>query len=119
MKEIPVNTGLIAYCGLYCGACPRYLKEKCPGCHENTKATWCKIRTCNIEADLKTCAECTAVTNVASCHKYNNFMAKIFEFIFRSNRKACIHYIRENGLETFAHHMAEQKQVTMKREHLQ
>ncbi len=30
MKEIVQNTDLIAYCGLYCGACKSYLMEKCP-----------------------------------------------------------------------------------------
>lgn len=37
MKEIAKNTDLIAYCGLYCGACKSYLMEKCPGCHETQK----------------------------------------------------------------------------------
>ena len=42
MKEIVADTNLIGYCGLYCGACKRYLKDKCPGCHKNEKAAWCK-----------------------------------------------------------------------------
>ncbi len=31
MKEIVSDPKLVAYCGLYCGACKRYLQEKCPG----------------------------------------------------------------------------------------
>jgi len=39
MKTITSNAELVAYCGLYCGACGAYLKGRCPGCHENKKAT--------------------------------------------------------------------------------
>jgi hypothetical protein len=35
MKAIVADAGLVAYCGLYCGACKAYLKEKYPGCHGN------------------------------------------------------------------------------------
>ena len=51
MKEIVTDTGLIAYCGLYCGACGRYRKDRCPGCHENEKAAWCRVRTCCRESE--------------------------------------------------------------------
>mgnify|MGYP001174253203 CR=1 FL=1 len=43
---------LVAYCGLYCGQCTKYLKGKCPGCKENEKASWCKTRSCCIENDF-------------------------------------------------------------------
>ena len=49
MKEIISDPKLVAFCGLYCGACKAYLKERCPGCHDNEKATWCKVRTCCLE----------------------------------------------------------------------
>ena len=42
MKEIVSNPKLVAYCG----ACKAYLKECYPGCHENRRATWCKVRSC-------------------------------------------------------------------------
>ena len=45
-KQIVVDKKLIAKCGLYCGACNSYITGKCPGCNENVKATWCKIRNC-------------------------------------------------------------------------
>ena len=48
MPAIQVNTDLVAHCGLYCGACKSYLNGKCKGCHENSKAAWCKIRSCCI-----------------------------------------------------------------------
>jgi len=49
MREIVKDKEMVAYCGLYCGACPQYLKEKCEGCMKNVKATWCKIRKCCIK----------------------------------------------------------------------
>lgn len=54
----------ISYCGIYCGACPSYLKS-CLGCRSNNKnqtrkSKWsCKIRKCCIELkNLKYCGEC-------------------------------------------------------------
>ena len=43
MKEMTNNSQQIAACGLYCGACKKFLNGKCPGCKENEKASWCKI----------------------------------------------------------------------------
>ena len=35
MKTIVSDTQNIAACGLYCGACRKFLAEKCPGCKQN------------------------------------------------------------------------------------
>jgi hypothetical protein len=115
MKAIVADTNLIAYCGLYCGACRKYLVDKCPGCRENEKAAWCKIRLCCIEKEIKSCADCDEFRNVMDCKKYNNFMARIFGLIFRSDRKACIQVIKDKGYDTFAAEMAEKRIVTIKR----
>ena len=53
------DAAYVAACGLYCGACRKFVKEQCPGCWENKKADWCKIRACNIEHNYKSCADCT------------------------------------------------------------
>ena len=29
-KEVKTDKELIAYCGLYCGACGKYMNDKCP-----------------------------------------------------------------------------------------
>ena len=107
MNSTTADPKLVAYCGLYCGACSKYKKGKCSGCAGNDKATWCKIRDCCIENNFSTCADCTQFADVADCRKYNNFMSKLFGFIFRSNRKACICKIKEIGLEEFATEMAD------------
>ena len=107
MKEIVADTKLIAYCGLYCGACGKYLRGKCPGCMENEKASWCKVRSCCIEHNYVTCADCQIKNDISECKEFNNFMAKLFGFIFRSDRAACIRLIAEKGLDNYATYMAE------------
>ena len=113
MKRIEANIGLIAACGLYCGACRKYLSDKCPGCHDNDKATWCKIRSCVSSHGFHTCAECSKDVN--ECKIYSNLIGKIFAFLFKSDRPACIRYIREHGEQAFAEELAERKCQTMKR----
>ena len=115
-KQIANDTKMIASCGLYCASCGSHLKGKCPGCAENTKATWCKIRSCCLEHSYKSCADCTQYNNVMDCKKYNNFISKIFGLVFRSNRQACIAMIKEKGYENFAAYMAENKLQTIKRQ---
>jgi len=113
-KEIVADTNLIAYCGLYCGACPSYLKGKCPGCHENAKASWCTVRSCNMEQQLASCADCTQISH-RTCKKYNNFMSKMVGFILRSDRAACIDNISSMGYAAFAEDMVANKRQTIRR----
>jgi len=77
------DAAYVAACGLYCGACRKFVKEQCPGCWENKKADWCKIRACNIEHNYKSCADCT-ISSIDECKKFNNFIGKVFSILFRS-----------------------------------
>jgi hypothetical protein len=97
---------LVAFCGLYCGECGKYKHGKCPGCAENVKAGWCKIRSCCQEHQYSTCAACTQFSTVQDCGKFNNFMARVFGLIFRSDRPADIARIKEVGVEAYANEMA-------------
>jgi hypothetical protein len=115
MKEIVSDPNLVAHCGLYCGACKAYLKGRCPGCHENAKASWCKVRSCCMEQELATCADCDEFPDPMACRKYNNIVARVFGFIFRSDRAACIRQIREIGISGHADTMATQKRPSIKR----
>ncbi|MBN1671230.1 MAG: DUF3795 domain-containing protein [Kiritimatiellae bacterium] len=115
MKEIVSDPNLVAYCGLYCGACGAYLKGRCPGCHENGKATWCKIRSCCIENQLASCADCRQFPEANDCRKFNNLISKLFGFVFRSDRAACIRQIRERGIEGHADEMTRQRRQSIKR----
>ena len=115
MKEVLSNPDLVAYCGLYCGACRSYLREKCPGCHENEKVKWCKIRVCCIDNQYLSCADCQQYDSPNDCKLFSNFMAKLFSLIFRSNRPACIQQIKELGIQGHADNMAETKRQSIKR----
>jgi len=105
MKELTIDKYLIAYCGLYCGACKSFLTGRCPGCKDNIKASWCKIRQCCKENDYVSCVDCKT-TGLKECRKYNNFISKIIGIIFSSDRSACISRIREIGYDAFASEMA-------------
>jgi hypothetical protein len=115
MKEIKSDSKLVAYCGLYCGACKRYLQEKCQGCHENNKATWCKVRSCCIDSHYSSCAECEEFSDPNGCKMFNNFISKAFALLFRSNRAACIKQIGDIGIQGHAEMMAEHKLQSLKR----
>lgn len=112
-KIINASVQQIAACGLYCGACRKYLNEKCLGCQQNNKATWCGIRQCCIEKKLYSCADCS--TDVKVCKIHNNIIGKLFSFLFNSNRTACIRYIQMNGYEAFAKEMTMRKTQTIKK----
>lgn len=113
-KEITADKNLIAYCGLYCGSCKSYLNGKCPGCRDNTKATWCKVRECCIGNNFQSCADCTTIS-LLDCSKYNNFISKAFGYIFNSDRPACIARIKEIGYDEFSVEMALNKTQSIKR----
>lgn len=113
-KQNEADKNLIAYCGLYCGACRSYLKGKCHGCKENAKATWCKTRTCCIENNYLSCADCDK-KELMECKKFHNAISEVFGFIFNSDRPACINRIKEKGYEDYAAEMAANKMQSIKR----
>jgi hypothetical protein len=113
--ETTGNLSLISYCGLYCANCRKYLKGTCPGCKDNVKATWCKIRTCNMEHSYKSCADCTEFSNPMECKKFNNVVSKIFSLLFRSDRAASIEMIKARGYEGFADYMVQNKLMVIKK----
>lgn len=109
MKEIVQDNSLVAYCGLYCGACGSYLKGRCPGCHENAKAGWCNVRSCCGEHHYASCADCKEFTDPNDCKKFNNFFSRVMGSILNSNRHACVLKIRELGVDGYAAFMTERK----------
>lgn len=113
-KEIISNSSLVAACGLYCGACRKYLVGKCPGCADNVKATWCKIRICCNTSNIQSCAGCQMVTSTQECKKINNFISKIFALLFKSDRNACVARIKEVGYDNYAQEMSAQKLQSIK-----
>jgi hypothetical protein len=116
MAESPIiiDEKLIAKCGLYCGSCGKYIAGKCPGCCENIKATWCKIRSCCIDLNIYSCADCKTI-KASECKKRNNVISKIFSLIFKSDRNACIERIQKVGYQEYAREMSEQRIPSSKR----
>lgn len=106
---------IVAFCGLYCGACKKFLLEKCPGCVLNSQATWCAVRSCCQGKYILSCAECVEFSDISDCKKFNNFFSKLFGYVFRSDRKACIARIKEVGLAGFAAEMTEKGEQTIKK----
>lgn len=115
MKEIIKDRNSIAFCGLYCGACKRYLDSKCPGCQKNEKASWCKVRKCCLENGKMSCADCTVHATASECKKFNNIFSKLFGFIFGSDRQASIDMIQEKGYEAYAEEMTRRKAQSVKK----
>jgi len=115
MKPIVADPDLVACCGLYCGACRSYLVGRCPGCRANDRARWCKVRTCCIGHGCSTCAACAEFADPMVCGKFNNFISKVFAFVFRSDRAACIEQIRRVGLQGHAEDMAAKRRQSIKR----
>ncbi len=112
---IECSEKLIAYCGLYCGACPRHLKGKCPGCHTTTGSNWCKVKPCNSEHGYNGCFECTKFPNVADCTPFNPMIIRLGEWLSHTSRKACIDRIKEQGQTAFTQYMSEQRWVSIKK----
>jgi len=115
MKEIISDPSRIAFCGLYCGACKKFLSDKCPGCQQNQKASWCKVRTCCMELGIKSCADCTEKAPIEDCKKLDSFMAKVFGFFFNSDRMACLKLIKDEGYDAYAEKMAQDGKMTIPR----
>ncbi len=60
------NVELLAACGIYCGACPQYLRnpKKCGGCFSNkgfskTERRICGVLKCVKKQKLNRCNECS------------------------------------------------------------
>jgi len=116
-SQIVVDKRLVAYCGLYCGACKSYLKGKCKGCRENIKAEkWCKIKSCCRDNAYENCADCSTYKSTLECKMFNNPVSKLFALIFGSDRNASIRRIKELGTEKYAEEMAEKKIMTVKQD---
>jgi hypothetical protein len=109
------DKNLIAYCGLYCGACRKYLIQKCSGCRTNPKLSWCKIKLCCETNKYFSCADCKEYSPTNDCKKFNNLVSKIIGYVFRSDRNACIKKIKTDGADKFAQDMEEKKTMTIRK----
>jgi len=115
MRDHVRDSGQVACCGLFCGACGAFLRKRCPGCRQNKGASWCKVRSCCIERAHRSCADCTEIQSVRDCRKYHNWISRIVGWLLRSDRAACIARIRQVGYDEYSEEMARQGLQTIKR----
>ena len=115
LAPIAIDPQLVSACGLYCAACRSYRKGKCPGCHANAKASWCKVRSCNLERGTRTCAECAEHPKPMDCRKFDNPIASVIGFLFNSDRAAGIRLVRERGREEYARILTESGRMAIPR----
>lgn len=115
MRRLTADPEAVACCGLYCGACGSYLKGSCPGCRENQRASWCKVRSCCSEQGYRSCADCELVPQISDCTKLNNFISTVIGLALNSDRLACLELIRERGYDGYAQHMTFQGRQTLPR----
>jgi len=106
MATFVADPGLVARCGLYCGACRAYLTRRCRGCRANECNSWCKTGSCCEARGLFSCADCGDYADVRACPRFNGWMPRLVSLVLRADRAACIARIREGGYESFAAEMA-------------
>jgi len=109
------QSNLISFCGLYCGACSSFKKGSCPGCGRNEKSSWCKVRKCCLSYGVRSCADCKVYLSVIDCPKFNNFAAKVFGFVFNTDRLKGINFIKSEGYDLYAQKMISIDRVCLKR----
>ena len=115
MNDIILDSGPVAYCGLFCGACGSFKKGKCSGCRETTGAGWCRIRICCADNDYRTCADCAEYEDPMDCKKFNNVFSKVVSFFTRSDRGACIKRIKQIGVDGYIDEMSKLGQQSIKK----
>ena len=117
--KIGENEQLVAYCGIYCKACPSFKSGKCEGCRGDSPKCAngyksCQVRPCCIENGFFTCADCTIYASTKECKKYNPLLLKIAAWIESSDRSKAIALIKEKGLPEFTAFMNDKNWVIFK-----
>lgn len=109
------SESLVAYCGLFCGACRAYLQGRCRGCRESEQLEWCRVRTCCIEHGWTSCADCTTCADPGDCPSFNSFLSKVMGVVLNSDRRACIRELHRMGRRDYAAFMASEGRRTLPR----
>lgn len=80
MISIKIYQGRVPACGVFCGACPVYVREKkpCPGAEINSKrCESCKsFHLCCKERGISNCCECS----VFPCRRFKDFSKRWLKY---------------------------------------
>lgn len=111
-SKVKKEDSLLAYCGLYCGACPSYQNtqkvvpinydkknfyEACEGCNSDLNTSWCgpcEIKKCNKEKNIRVCIDC----NDYPCKKITDFINDK-KYPYHKEVEAKMKLYKEVGLE--------------------
>ena len=100
-----LNEQLIAPCGMNCGICKGYLREKrkCPGCHGNDAykplyCVGCRIKNCELieKSKSKLCFECGKYP----CARLKQ-LDKRYRTKYNMSMLDNLEFIRDNGVDAF------------------
>ena len=100
------RTGLISPCGIYCGACPSWIKGTCKGCQSEDRnqqrtSKWaCKIRSCCVsDKILEYCGNCSEFP----CKTYHKKLLSGHvgdeRFTYRFQTRGNFNYLKVHGKE--------------------
>ena len=101
-ETCPPPDAHVAACGLFCTNCGAFRKGRCKGCHVQPAFSSCPVRLCCKEKGIPHCGSCDefpAPRDYHECKKLNTFVARVFAFIFRTNRFEAVTLLRDQGLE--------------------
>ena len=105
MKKAGFSEELIAPCGMNCGICIGFLREKnkCPGCrgtdiNKSITRSGCRIKNCNElkENNLKFCIKC----KIYSCQRMKQ-LDKRYRTKYNMSMFENLEYIRDKGIGNF------------------
>lgn len=104
VDTIPPPDAHVAACGLFCTNCGAFRRGRCSGCQVAPFFASCPVRQCCKGQGISNCASCgefRAPRDYHECKKLNNWIARFFGLIFRSNRIGGLTQLRDEGLEAY------------------
>jgi len=108
-----MNKNLASFCGIYCGACPSYIRSSCLGCRSDNrtqkrKSKWsCLIRKCcQEEKNLDLCIECEDYP-CKNLEKLKNSHLKDEKYDYRHQIFYNLVRIKKNGLKDWLEEQSE------------
>lgn len=98
---VPDDTA-ISYCGFLCTECNKSKKGICKGCRQPETKSWCRVKNCCIENDIKNCASCKNFSDVADCRLLNSLSNRMLKYLRNSDKVANIKLLQSLDLNSYA-----------------